>query len=55
MKTYYLLLALAAGVAAIAMSQRQEPNRERLRAQHDVEPQRTPHVGSDVEVEALFI
>lgn len=50
MKTYYLLLALAAGLAAIAMSQRQEiadePEQQRLRA---------PETGSQVEAEALFI
>lgn len=48
MKTYYLLVALAAGLAAIAMSQRQEPERERVRA-------RAPETGPEVDAEALFI
>ncbi|MGH7539416.1 MAG: hypothetical protein ACRELC_00280 [Gemmatimonadota bacterium] len=46
MKAYYLLVAVAASLAAIAISQRQEPDQNRVRAQ-----------GAEVEteVDALFI
>lgn len=47
MKTYYLLVALAAGLAAIAISQRQQSE---PRA-----PDRVPEAAPEVEAEALFI